>query len=54
MTKKLYNVKASFATLVWAESEEQACATLAWTDADLYDVSAFVSEPVAELGWAGE
>jgi hypothetical protein len=57
---KLYNVTSRVVDLVWADSPEQAQATL---DARLqghgYEVmpdgvTAFLSEPVESMGWEGE
>lgn len=57
---KLYNVEVRVVDLVWADSEEDAIARVeGHLDKIGYDympdgASAFVSEPVEQMGWAGE
>lgn len=60
--QKLYNVTVRIVQLRWAENEEDAIAQVRrhvdramWRTSTLPDgASAFVSEPVPEMGWHGD
>lgn len=57
MGKKLFNVAVRVVDLIWADDEEQAIAIFeARLPVDVLPdgKSAFVSEPIPEMGWSGE